>query len=603
MDSPGMTETQPMKQIGRRVAVPPWFAILLIVAATLLAYANAWHGTLVYDDKFFIGLPHQPGLAEFGRYFTEDLWAASGMHSKLYRPVHLVLLALESRVYGDWYVGYHIDNILLHAAATLLVFGLLRRILGEPADGSPSQTLYALLAALVFAVHPVHTEVVNSIFNRSEILVALASAGGIWWLLHFLCSRPVVAWAGLALCYLLGLFSRESTVVLPGIAGITVLLLSPGPWSIRIRRCLPVFWLLLPLAVYLALRVHALSAADAALAGSPGGAALVPADHDWAGVPGFAALLHTFGVWGQALWLMIWPTPLLLSHEVPTDPEKWVWLLIQAVLVGSAILRYRAGYPNLLYGLAFFYIALLPATRFMGFTGPVFVLTERSLYTPSIGLALALATGLQHLGQKSRPAFAVVAVFLALLVLTPLTRERNGEWASDLALFESDYRRSEVNSQTLRLLTAANLEAGNFDRVAEICDTHDLAQPRRSRYANNCAIAYMALGRKNDAGRAFERAAKSESAAPVMIANLARFYLGEGRRDEAMTQYQRAVDAEVEPGHRAFRRGEMLVLLYPRDRDRLIEARAHFAEAVRLQPQLAEAQVWLNRLDRALATD
>ena len=60
---------------------------------------------------------------------------------------------------------------------------------------SPRSAYAALLAALVFAVHPIHTEVVNSIFNRSEMLVSLGVAGGLWWFLPTVDKQPWKAWA------------------------------------------------------------------------------------------------------------------------------------------------------------------------------------------------------------------------------------------------------------------------------------------------------------------------------------------------------------------------------------------------------------------------
>jgi hypothetical protein len=100
----------------------------------------------------------------------------------------------------------------LHLLVTLVVYGL-REVARTTTEPGPASDLYTLLAALVFAVHPVNTEVVNSIFNRSEMLVTLAGVGGLWWWLHFLRSRPARAWSGLALGYLLALFSKESAMV------------------------------------------------------------------------------------------------------------------------------------------------------------------------------------------------------------------------------------------------------------------------------------------------------------------------------------------------------------------------------------------------------
>ncbi|HEX9172380.1 MAG TPA: hypothetical protein VF861_06940, partial [Telluria sp.] len=510
--------------------VPTRLAFVLLALAAALAFANAWPDALVYDDKFFAAMRFQLGPGDIQRYFTTDLWAASGLESGLYRPLLLVSLALESRLYGDWLPGYHLDNIALHVAATLLVYGLLRKVLRMAAEPGAPSDFYALLAALLFAVHPIHTEVVNSIFNRSELLVALASAGGLWWLLHFLYLRPGRAWLGLALAYLFGLFARESAVVLPALAVALVLLLARGTWPSRIRQCLPALWLLLPLILYLALRAIAFSAAGPENQAGADEAASISSVLGKTEPPRFAFLLDMAGVWGRSLWLMVWPHPLLLVRPDLPMLQDCAWLLAQLALGVTAILRFRAGRPALLLGLAFFYIALLPSSRFFGITGGGLHVAERYLYTPSIGPAIALSFGLRHLGRRLGPGTASVPLLLALLVALPLTWNRNSEWSSDVRLFESEYRRGHRGTDALRLLSGALLGAGKLERAAALCDTVSLDQLHLSRFANNCGIAYSALGRIADAEAAFVRATDGKSPAPVMLANLAQFYLRQGRR-------------------------------------------------------------------------
>ena len=89
------------------------FPLALLVIVSLLAYANAWPDAPVHDDKFFAGKDRFPGLIDFPRIFTEDLWAASGIRTDLYRPLLIFSLALDARVHGDWMAGYHLSNIFL----------------------------------------------------------------------------------------------------------------------------------------------------------------------------------------------------------------------------------------------------------------------------------------------------------------------------------------------------------------------------------------------------------------------------------------------------------------------------------------------------------
>ena len=140
--------------------------LLLLVLVTLAAYMNAWPDNLTLDDKLIAVSGYFSGLSLSGalHFFNEDLWAVLGGNSGLYRPLLMVTIAMDAYIYGDWVAGYHLSNILLHLLVTLLVYGFIRHLLLVSGGQSPLSDHIALLAAMVFGVHPVHTEVVNSIF-------------------------------------------------------------------------------------------------------------------------------------------------------------------------------------------------------------------------------------------------------------------------------------------------------------------------------------------------------------------------------------------------------------------------------------------------------
>jgi tetratricopeptide (TPR) repeat protein len=109
------------------------------------------------------------------------------------------------------------------------------------------------------------------------------------------------------------------------------------------------------------------------------------------------------------------------------------------------------------------------------------------------------------------------------------------------------------------------------------------------------------MGMTEKAVQAYSIAIGSKGIRATAHANLARLYLRQNRRSEAAKHLQLAVETERDPARRAYRAGIMIVRLYPSDRARLLEAREHFAEAVRLQPQMASARQWLQRIDDYLA--
>src|SRR5438552_16961993 len=132
-------------------------ALFLIVAATVLAYANSLSGAFVFDDtKQIVGNPALRSRSNVLRAFTSDVWSfergtlTKDIPPPYYRPLFTAYLTLNSEIFGLWEPGWHLMNLLVHCGATVAIFFLVKRLSGE--------RLIAALAALLFGVHPAHVE-------------------------------------------------------------------------------------------------------------------------------------------------------------------------------------------------------------------------------------------------------------------------------------------------------------------------------------------------------------------------------------------------------------------------------------------------------------
>lgn len=594
-----------------------------LVAITLIAYANAWPDNLTFDDRVFVDAARYGdlGLAGFERFFTEDLWAASGTESRLYRPLLLVSIAVQTWLFGEWLPGYHLVNILLHALATVLVFGLVRHVLetgGYPPRESASASL---LSAVVFGVHPIHAEVVNSVFNGSEIYVCIGIAGGLLWFLRALEREPAKAWLGLNLIYLLALLFRESAVSLPALAVMLILVSWPESWPARCRRCLPAVTLLVPLVLYLALRGHALEGpVDPAqpaparhVVEAPGQADSGPAAAEpnpaerWSGAIGrslegmaFTAerVAPALVLWFESWKIVLWPHPLQVFYDQP-DTSTWLAIAVQFLLLSAAVAASAKGRSALLAGVAFFYLAILPSSQIFGETASAPGLADRILYLPSAGMAIALAAGWGLILPGRIVLTAATAMALAM-VLVPVTWTRNSDWRSDTTLFERDYRKLEHKEVILDSLLAAHLREGNIRRVTEICDKHAGGWNAPVTWGIHCGSAYGRRGRFDDAARAYLAASRFPASAAYAHANLATMYVYLGQRKEAEAYFERAIASEPIPFLREYFHALMLIQLHPGDRSKLIEARSRLVQALELQPQHVASRAELERLDAEL---
>ncbi len=212
-------------------------AALVLVAVTLAAYHNALSAGFVLDDYHYI-LEHR----ELGARLIPSLFwhgYASG-NATFYRPLSTADFALDRSLFGLSATAFHACNLVWHVAATLALASLLARLMSRRA---------AFAAALVFALHPVHTEAVTGVIGRAELMAAFFVFVGC---ALFLDGRR--GWAALA--YLAALLSKESGVTLPLVA--VMLEARRRPLGAAARRAWPFG---VALAVYAALRVHALAGA------------------------------------------------------------------------------------------------------------------------------------------------------------------------------------------------------------------------------------------------------------------------------------------------------------------------------------------------------
>ncbi len=579
--------------------------VVILFFVSCLAYANAWPNNLIWDDTVFAVGNRLSGVSwvEVGRSFTQDVWAPLGLDTGLYRPLLLLSVSLDIYLFGDWKAGFHLFNILLHALSTIAVFGLIRHVLVKTAAPFVISSQVALLAAMVFAVHPVHTEVVNSVFNRSEMLVTLCVAGGLWWFLPAVEQKPWKAWSVLSVIYLLAMLSRETGIVLPGITVLFLWITTTGDWKIRLRRCLPVFSLLIPLAVYLGMRAHAL---DVPLTLHEVEYTAACAEQQKHRLPllgmclDFGNIGPASAVWFDSLKLMLWPHPLLTFHNRP-EINEWLALAVQiALLVFAATLALRKKSPGLLLGLMFFYLAILPASRIVGeaFVGPH--LAERYLYMPSAGIAIVLAFGIGWLVQKVSQKQAVITVLTVTIILTPLTLVRNSKWASQELLATTDINQGSKSAKLLEALVASQLMKGNLAKAAAICEESEKVLLFDPKLLDFCLQAYSRLGNFDSVQKAYALSMAAMEGGSSAYFDLAMVYLQVGRREKAREQFSQAVATERQEFLKEYLEAEALTNLYPSDYERLLEARSHLERSIELQPQFSKARKKLEDLDQAI---
>ena len=377
--------------------------------------------------------------------FANGYYAAHERILGLYRPLGnwslLLNAALARSLFGGVAnpVPYHAVNVLLHAGASLLLLVWLGRL--------GLARLVAGGCALLWAVHPIHAEVVANVTARYESLAAVL---GLSFLVLHRAGRAIPA----ALCFLAALLSKESAVVFLPIAAAADALFpataSPRPW----RRLIAPAVLL---AGWLALRAAILARE-----------AYVPPDVENPLVTASVLARVLTACQVQLLYLRDHALPLWMSTDWSFDQIPLVRSAADpsvvgfaAVLAGAVVLAIacRRARPAATFAVLGYAIAFAPASNFLFPIGTI--LADRLAYVPSIFACLLLAVLLVEIDRRARAVAAVAAVG-AIVALGFLAVRSNRLWKDELTLYHDQVRTAPRSAKAHAGLGVALLNAGQL---------------------------------------------------------------------------------------------------------------------------------------------
>jgi len=184
------------------------FSAALIIILGFVVYGNSLNGRFIWDDELLIeNNVLIKSFSNISRVFAHDIWADTGKEGNTYRPLQMVTYMID---YSLWKLnpkGYHLTNILLHISVALSIYWLINIIFKE--------NWIALLAALFFVIHPIHTEAVTYISGRADPLALLLMLLCFIFYLKSPPSKGMGTYFLIVISYSLALISRENSLILP----------------------------------------------------------------------------------------------------------------------------------------------------------------------------------------------------------------------------------------------------------------------------------------------------------------------------------------------------------------------------------------------------
>ena len=428
------------------------FLLGFLLYANTLGHQYALDDAIViYDNEFTVqGIN---GIDDILKYDTfRGFFKVEGKEQLVsggrYRPLSLILFALEVAVFGQNPMIGHLVNALLYGLLVLLIFRLV--LLFFKREKMEKARWIALATALLFAVHPVHTEVVANIKGCDELLTLLGGLSAIYFSLRAFDRGKMAGHILAAFLFLLGLLAKENAITLVAVVPLVYYFFRGLSLP---RTIVPTLPFLASAIVFLGIRGSVLGwnlgKPSMELMNNP---FLKLTNAGWAPLDAGEKLATIFYTLGKYIQLLIFPHPLTHDYyprQIPVmsfgDPLASLSLLLYMGLLAFAIWglwRKKA----LSFGVWFYLLTLSIVSNIVFPIGTN--MGERFIFMPSLGFCLVAGMGLYALKPALRKnlAWAGAVVLLLFSVKTVL---RNPVWKDNYTLFTTDVKTS-VNSAKLQ---------------------------------------------------------------------------------------------------------------------------------------------------------
>uniref|UniRef100_A0A671SZ17 dolichyl-phosphate-mannose--protein mannosyltransferase n=1 Tax=Sinocyclocheilus anshuiensis TaxID=1608454 RepID=A0A671SZ17_9TELE len=592
-----------------------------LVAVCLLCYSNSLWGEFVHDDIWAItnNPDVRPG-SSLRSIFTNDFWGkrmADNTSHKSYRPLCILTFKLNILLGGMTPFYFHLVNVFLHCVVTALLMLTCEQCVFEDSN-------FSFLTALLFSVHPIHTEAVSGIVGRADVLASML------FLLAFLSYirmadefPPTVSVLSLALSLLLGtcaMLVKETGVT---VFGVCVLY----DFLVLCRTCrTPVFYcVLLQVTVIMSFRLWLM-----------GGSMPLFSEQD--NPASFSLYLLTrFLTYCYLLafnaWLLLAPIVLCYDWQVGSIPlveSLWdgrnIASLTLALVMLALSLNCKMKGKEVLVGLLFLIFPFIPASNLFFRVG--FVVAERVLYMPSMGYCVLVVHGLNRLNSvvsRWGAAALTVSMLVVLLLFSWKTIQQNEIWLSREALFRSGIQTLPHNAKVhynyanflkdrgrnqeaiyhyktaLRLYPRHASALNNLGTLTHQTEEAEVyyrralnINPHHNRALFNLGNLLKSQGKEEEAERMLKESIHFGPHFADAYSSLASLYADQGHSKEANKIYTKGIENCPDSSDLHNNYGVFLVDTGHGDR-----AAFHYQEAVRLKPSHYVAMVNLGRLLRS----
>jgi protein O-mannosyl-transferase len=558
------------------------FVKISIVILCFVFYGNTLTNEYSMDDHFVIvdnpkiaqgieGIPHI-----FKTHYIESDSQRYG-----YRPITLSVFAIEHQFFGVNPVVSHFINLILYCLTCLVLLGALTKLFHN------YHWLLPVLVVGLFLIHPIHSEVVNNVKSRDELLSFLFGLLALRTAITYV-SKDKLGYLFLSLLlFAISLLSKLSSLTFLAIIPLALYFFEnvKGKKLIGLIFALTLVVIGVKLGEYLLIDSYTLMREmryiENPLFFSEGNM--------------LSRIPMAFYTIGYYIKLLVWPYPLLFYYGFDQIPivswdSIWAWISILLVLPLMVYTIFKLKTKHVVvFGLAYFFISI---SMFSNLVIPaVGIIAERFAYGASLGFCVVLAYGLLKIFKVPvsdptyhwKPNYALISAFGLLAIITGAqVMSRNADWESEITLAQND-------SKHLKKSAKANALLGDYLLI----DMNKATAPATKRKLAQNALLY------------YNRSLKVYDSNGTIYNNLGVIHYQLGNYEKAISNIKNAHDLDAVTGNSYFNLGASYTILedYESAADSFEKSIATNPNYVNSYNQLMKLYFKIGQYDKAMAVN
>lgn len=553
----------------------------VLLASCLLVYFNTLGHGFVLDDEAVITKNKfvQQGFAGFkdilSTFYWKGYWDTS---SGLYRPLSLLIFAIEWAISPNNATLYHTVQLFIYASTVFALHQLLTALFFGLNKWLP------FCIALLFALHPLHTEVVANIKSLDEILAFLFFVLATQQILK----KEAFNWQS-CLFLFLALLAKEGAIAFIAVWLLLLMQIKKQSFGLAIKNIWP---LIAVTVMWLAIRTTIINAAPAVVYSYQDNSIL--ACTDW-----LSQKLTAITILGRNLLHVFYPFNLSYDYSYPQIPcasfvsiDFWLALITLLGLFAVAVFYFKRK-PMVSFGLLFFFITSF-LTSNIGLTIGA-TMADRFMFTPILGLVIAgcyIVYEKTHSLQTKTIGIAGAGMIVIAVIFSIISLNANKAWKSNETLFRTHAKhvpnsaRAQYNYGTTLLSIAISNTPDSLNKAFEVLTLANKLDPNNADVQGNLGIANFHLQNYAVALQWIKKAMVTRPT-DAMKLNLADTYVKLKYLDSAVLYYKEALKNNIYNGNSHARIGESYFVT-----KQFGAAADAFREGTIAYPENAE--LWLN---------